>query len=183
MSYVLQRGLGLCLFVGQAPAQRDDPREPLSGRSGRRLASLMGVPLIDFMIRYDRANLIDRWPGHYGGGDAFPRRQARDGAVTMLQGLEDENRDYQGIVLLGRGVAKAFRREDQPLFEWWPFRTGLLAVIPHPSGVSRWWNKEENLYYVERWLKELDRWMNIQTGPHSRPDRSPVILPSPRSSG
>jgi hypothetical protein len=47
-------------------------------------------------------------------------------------------------VLLGRRVAAAFGLASAPYLEWTEARGRTWVVMPHPSGVNRWWNDEEN---------------------------------------
>jgi uracil-DNA glycosylase len=60
------------IIVGQAPGPNTDPLEPLSGRSGARLAELCGITHPEFLARFDRRNLLPKFPGRSGGkGDAW----------------------------------------------------------------------------------------------------------------
>jgi len=62
-------------------------------------------------------------------------------------------------VLLGGKVAAAFYMHRRPLFRWLDeFGDGaLVAVAPHPSGVSRWWNDPANLRRARRFWHKLAR--------------------------
>ena len=46
------------LIIGQAPAAGSNPREPLSGNSGRRLAALCGIPHEAFLDAFERVELL-----------------------------------------------------------------------------------------------------------------------------
>lgn len=123
------------LIVGQAPSASSDPGVPLSGLSGRRLASLCALAFEEFLAAYDRENLLPAFPGKLSKGDAFPVHLARLRAVAILRG-----RQPRRLVLLGGGVSRAFGLCPLPLLAWRPLGRHLAAVCPHPSGVCRWWN-------------------------------------------
>lgn len=125
------------LLVGQAPSRDGHGvATPFSGASGRRLASLMGVPHAELATRFRLANLLDRWPGARGAGDAFPLAEARAGWRRIADaGLPPRT------VLIGFAVARACGYGDAAPLTWLPGPDGgLVAVVPHPSGLSRWWN-------------------------------------------
>lgn len=113
---------------------------PFAGRSGDRLADLLGAAsLRDLRDRYRLVNLLGYWPGPSpsGKGSAFPLDEARRAAETLP--LAD------GSLLCGRRVAQAYGLARVPFLEWIDARGRRVAVIPHPSGVSRWWNDPENV--------------------------------------
>jgi uracil-DNA glycosylase len=140
--------------VGQAPGPNTDHREPLSGASGRRLAALCGVTLAEFLALFDRANLLDRWPGPKAKGDRFDASEARMAACQFTPRLRRRR-----TVLLGRAVARAFHLHGRPMFEWLD-EVGdgaLVALAPHPSGISRWWNEPANARRARRFWRALAR--------------------------
>lgn len=129
------------LILGQAPSRGRDGCEPLSGRSGERLATLCGLDLAAFLARFERANLLDGYPGAAAKGDLFvspgEARRLADEVVARLEG--------RTVVLLGSAVVAAFR-VGWRAFEWHPHRgAAALAWCPHPSGVSLWWNERANV--------------------------------------
>lgn len=127
------------LIVGQAPSASSDPAEPLSGMSGRRLASLCALPLEGFLAAYDRVNLVDAFPGKLSKGDAFPMPAARARAA-VIRALAPRR-----LVLLGSGVSRAFGVvEGAPALRWFRLGPHVAAICPHPSGVCRWWNDPLN---------------------------------------
>lgn len=137
-------GIGRVVVVGQAPSERGDPRRPITGAIGRRLASLAGWRLgLPFLQVVDRANLLPEFPGRARGGDAFPLARARSAAFALAPEL-----DGRVVLGLGRGVVSALGAEDlAPLELRWTNLGGssfLLAHLPHPSGRNRWWNADEN---------------------------------------
>jgi uracil-DNA glycosylase len=128
------------LIIGQAPSANSDPAEPLSGMSGRRLASLCCLSLEAFLAAYDRANLVEAFPGRLAKGDAFPIGEARRTAA-LIRALGPRR-----LVLLGSGVARAFGVvEGAPALRWFRLGPHEAAICPHPSGVCRWWNDPLNV--------------------------------------
>lgn len=119
----------------------------MAGRCGARLASLAGISLDEFLARTERVNLLDRYPGKSGKGDAFPMDEARRAAARLMFRLMDGGiyAPVQPVVLLGGNVAGAFH-VNRDLFIWGQcYSHPLVAVAPHPSGISRWWNSPENI--------------------------------------
>lgn len=127
------------VIIGQAPSKRGDPANPLSRDPvASRLAGLFGVTKDEYLERFDRINLIGIWPGKKGKGDAFPMAEAAAAAEKLKDALLGRT-----VLFLGVATAKAFRYPYDAL-EWHSFNEGLAAVLPHPSGVNRWWNDEGN---------------------------------------
>lgn len=135
------------LLIGQAPASYSatDARA-FSGRSGARLAALMGISQSSMLRRFETANLLPRYPGKNGKGDLFPQGQAR--ALAADFALPER------ALFVGAGVARAFGFAAPP-FRWRPFRQGVAAWMPHPSGVNRWWNEPANVAAAARFLRRL----------------------------
>jgi uracil-DNA glycosylase len=128
------------VVVGQAPSRLSDPREPLSGASGRRLAELCGCTHEQFMAAFERRNALDEWPGSAGKGDAFVGlRAARMIADRIAPELEGRR-----VVLLGFVLADAFGL-SRAAFEFTEHRGASYAFSPHPSGASLWWNTKSNV--------------------------------------
>lgn len=139
-------------FVGQAPGPGDQPgAEPLTGRSGARLAAMLGMTVDEFARRHARLNVFEHYPGRSAGkGDAFPAAAARRAAAAIAPSLAGRR-----VILLGRAVAAAFGQPPTPVLAWRPDALGSrqLAVVPHPSGVCRWWNDPDNLSAAAAFLR------------------------------
>lgn len=124
--------------------------EVLRGASGRRLADLAGEDLDRFHELFECVNLLARWPGRSGGvkGHVFDPAAARRAAARL---------DLRGrtVVLLGKRVARAFGLADPPWLQ--PLRLGrgeaAAFVVPHPSGIVRWYNEAGNRRAVGRLLR------------------------------
>lgn len=129
------------VLVGQAPA-RTSSAIAFGGDSGARLARLLGMSLADLLRAVDTTNLLPRWPGRSasGKGDSFPLAEARR-AAAELAAKEDPSRAF---LLAGTNVARAFGVSRLGFLRWGLLGGRRVAVIPHPSGVSRWWNDARN---------------------------------------
>lgn len=133
-------------IVGEAPSRSSEA--PFDARSGRRIAELAGVALDAFALY----NVLDAWPGHAGKGSRFPPlRDARPAATDLLPLLAGHAR----VVVAGKRAAAALGFRE-PYLVWADGPTGgRWAVLPHPSGVNRWWNDPENADAARRFLRKL----------------------------
>lgn len=140
------------ILLGEAPGRGFDDQPAFSSRSGQRLSELLGV---DVRQVFKCQNLLPAWPGKGSSkGAAFPAVEARQAAEQFMQRLCLASMDREGrdrrIILAGTRVAKAMRvRPGVPILTWTSFWVGStthwcgdheFAVLPHPSGVNRWWN-------------------------------------------
>jgi uracil-DNA glycosylase len=145
------------VFIGQAPSRHGDPTKPLTGSPGRKLAALAAMTSMEFYLSTVRTNVLPRYVGASGGGDAFPMADARSRAVEMVAEL-----DGRVVVFVGRSVAEAFGCGEE-WFDWEEgrFSVGDLtvkyrrAVMPHPSGRNRFWNDSRNVQEARRFMSEL----------------------------
>ena len=62
-------------LVGQAPSRRGDPRKPLAGPNGQKIARLAGMSY-DELIACRRRHLNTHYNGKRPKGDAFDTRKA-----------------------------------------------------------------------------------------------------------
>jgi len=144
------------LFVGQAPSESlPVGARALSGRSGRRLASLAGLTLDEFLAAADTVNVFDAFTGKAGKkGDAFPLAEARHRADVLRRA----NADRETVVLLGSLVAAAFDLDelaDAPC-SWYHGAgdsTQRVGFLPHPSGIDRWYNDAANVKRAARFVR------------------------------
>ncbi len=128
------------LFVGQGPSQHGDPWKPLEGIVAVRLAELLGIHPVNFIKKYARINLNTEWIGKAGKGDVFDVVEGRRAAKNLLMG------SWTHYVLLGRNVADCFGLEiDEPLQMFCAEGADKhYLLLPHPSGINRWWNDPEH---------------------------------------
>jgi uracil-DNA glycosylase len=129
-------------IVGQAPGERAKGEGAFDGPgSGHRLADLMGLSPDDLLRLTTRVNLLDDFPGKAGRGDRFPIREARAGARKLLREIPRE----ADVLLAGGNVARAFGLRGHGWLVWEQGAPGRRhAVVPHPSGINRWWNEPAN---------------------------------------
>ncbi len=146
-------------FLGQAPSRETDGRPPFTGKCSKFLAELLGTTQEQMLQDHDFINVLDRWPGSSFKGDKFPIPEAKIAARKKLEQLRGKT-----VVLLGHNVARAFECEKFRYFEWYQIRNPenladtvvpLLTVVPHPSQISRHWNKEENRLVAAKFLRAL----------------------------
>lgn len=139
------------LLIGPAPGPSFHG-EPLSGRAGRRLSRLCGLSLPAYLKWFERINLFDKYPGAKEKGDDFDHVAARVAACQLTPVLR---RRY--TVLLGQNVARAFHMDGSPRFVWHDEigDGALVAVCPHPSGISLWWNDERNVRRARTFWRDL----------------------------
>lgn len=132
------------LIVGEAPGRTD------GGLTRRRISELSGRPWEEWA---DWLNLIDEWPGPSRKGSAWNAAAARRRAESLdLSG-------YEVVVLLGRRVAGAMLPGGAgfPYFRWTERGSARAVVIPHTSGIVRWWNDAENVATARRFLTDIAR--------------------------
>lgn len=131
------------LLVGEAPARGNDDQPAFTGRSGQFLTDLIGIPVL---AAFDCRNLLERYPGAHesGKGARFNIAEARWSVAKIWDMAKTDTR----VILAGKRVAKAFEVDSEYLV-WTKWRLrGVpefmseidLAILPHPSGVNRWWN-------------------------------------------
>lgn len=137
------------LLVGEASNLASG--EAFAGRSGLRLAGLLRMSLGDFRDRFECVNLARRWPGREPGkakGHVFAAAPAAHAARRLRVG-------GRVVVLAGRRVAAAFGVGGAAFFEAVDLNRGEEAcvVIPHPSGIVRFWNDAANVRAASRCLK------------------------------
>lgn len=166
-------------LVGEAPAAdssrahldvvlalRAVGRTPMGGavRVGRDLPWLADnhPGLFKFVGQTRHRNLLDEWPGRKAGsrkGSGFPSGPARAAAYSVLEEVADGTRSLipSRVLLAGLRVAAAFGlRAPQPYFTEVMVCGGIpFEIVPHPSGVSRWWNSSANQRQARAYLERL----------------------------
>ena len=104
--------------------------------SGARLATILGLTHREYRERFVRRNLLVQ--------SKWSVRQARFAALGVVAASEGAP-----LVLLGARVAAAFGFAFEPFTILNPLGRDALvhgggfrfAIIPHPSGLSRFWNE------------------------------------------
>lgn len=144
------------IILGQAPARSGDGR-PFSGPSGRRLCSLAGLANYEELREtFNLKNLVstEQPKRSRGKGDHFPLEVARANAQQLKQDLPAGSL----VICAGRQVARLMDvSPDARLcyIDVWRFggQNGGIAVIPHPSGISHYWNDAERVRKVQDFLR------------------------------
>lgn len=151
----MKRKVRLPLVIGQAPGRPTEKGylSPFEGPCGVRLASLLGVEWHHFVCMFDRVNLVQEWPGKSGRGDRFPRARGTISAQEMtLNGALDNRK----TVFLGKEVARCFGFSTMTYLEVLTGEPGLeMLLLPHPSGVNRWWNDPKNVRLASKAFKSF----------------------------
>lgn len=135
-------------FVGEAPsASTDRHRVPLAGETGRRLSSWAGLRPGGLARAARCLNLLEGFPGGQGRGAAFPLGAARRAWAALEPKLSGR------VVLLGVRLARLAGLDEHPPYAWVEARPGLaLCWMPHPSGLSHWWNEPAHVEDARRFL-------------------------------
>src|SRR6266516_3222959 len=157
-------------LVGQAPSRRGDPRKPLAGPNGQKIARLAGMSY-DELIACRRKHLNTHHSGKRGKGDAFDHAKGNVNAADVLLDWRVER-----IVLLGKNVARCFGFRDLPFLAEIHIYGRRFLIFPHPSGINRWWNERRNerraRQVLQRFLRRRDgsrtRWQTSSTGTSAR---------------
>ena len=143
-------------LVGQAPSRRGDPRKPLAGPNGQKIARLAGMSY-DELIACRRRHLNAHYSGKRGKGNVFENAKGYVNAADILMDWRVER-----IVLLSKNVARCFGFRDLPFLAEIRIYGRRFLIFPHPSGTNRWWNEERN----ERRAREfLQRFLRGETVP------------------
>lgn len=99
--------------------------------SGHNLATkVMGLSMVDYLRLFDRANLCKR---------TWSIREAREKARNITDVENAERRAL--VVLCGQKVCNAFGFAYEPLTAVCR-PDQVLLILPHPSGLCRFWNEE-----------------------------------------
>ena len=139
------------LLIGQAPSRTGDPNTPLLGRLGNKITSICGLTESEYRRQFDRRNVLPKWPGRNGKGDAFPLNEARKRARRMLPDITSRR-----VIFIGKNSARAFGFKANFL-TWQTFANNRAAILPHPSGINRWWNDPKNRRRAGRFMKSAAR--------------------------
>lgn len=137
------------ILVGECNPYSDDPRHALlpwpPNASGDRLCRILGLDHDEYLLLFDRANLVE--------GRHWSAREARDAAIRMEQ-------DCVGrvLILLGKKVQEAFGHKNEAFVSISPLvfldgqRLGTITLVclPHPSGLNRVWHEPGNFVRARR---------------------------------
>lgn len=141
------------LVVGEAPNRTGMMNRPIDGRCGSILAALGGVDVAEFLRLFARANVLDAWPGPGASkGSQFPMAEARVGAAKLAKKFVGGRL----VILLGHRTAAAFGVRDGYLAKR-RVDGADVVVLPHPSGINRWYNDPANVARARRFMRAAVR--------------------------
>lgn len=138
------------LLIGEAPSKNEVTERPLEGRIGKRLAACCNLTLEDFLRYFDRVNLLHVRQDSKEKGFEFDAKAAAAEACR----LRKEWPSGRTVILLGRRVAEAFGVPQTPYFER-RIHDHDFYVVPHPSGLNRWYNDPTNMINMNEFMTGL----------------------------
>lgn len=139
----------MILVVGEAPSRTSDPGRPiLGGDTGHRLRVVAGGVWAAFSTQARFVNLLKRYPAA-----GWPRSRARDAAAALEVSFREAPPAW--VLLLGRRVAEAFFLTDADFLRDYAMHGSRFSVLPHPSGLSRWWADPVNFAQGREHLREI----------------------------
>ena len=145
------------VLVGQAPGKgKYEPRLACTGAFMQRLVSVSGLNKWTLYRIFERHNLLDKYPGGSSSGDKFPKEEAVAAAIEMEEYLGGKS-----VVFAGCRVPRAFGLEVFEFFLWADAVTDntgerfRYVTMPHPSGVSHWWNNVGHRQVAKDFLQSL----------------------------
>ena len=145
-------------LVGQAPSRLGDPRKPLAGPNGRKIARLGGMSYEE-LVACRRKHLNTHYCAKRGKGETFDHAKGSANAADILLDWRVER-----IVLLGKNVARCFGFGDVPFLAEVRIYGRRFLIFPHPSGVNRWWNERRNERRAREFLQRFLRGDTVPVG-------------------
>ncbi len=161
------------ILIGEAPSKTNGHDWPFSGPCAKRISSLFGVEEHEWRSKTISLNLIDKWPGSAGLKGSKFNAAAGESAARMFTACCPWVSEPMPVLLLGLRVARTFygtRRVEYfgrhmkldhlaTLSQYsrhdnYPTRCRVWTV-PHPSGISHWWNDEDNVRTAKRFFKRI----------------------------
>lgn len=139
------------IIVGEAPSKNEHPPSPIEGRIGHRLAACTGISFAEFLERFDRMNLLEVRQDTKEKGFEFDAVAASKSAERLWSNFQRG----QIVLLLGKRVAKAFAVKGE-YFVKQNVAGADVYVLPHPSGINRWWNDSRNGRRMYDFMQTLD---------------------------
>lgn len=138
---------------GKTDPKRHKDKYALTGKSGARIASLMGLTVPQMARLAKRTNVVetpDRW-------------RDRDAVLLGIESVRAQLVEYRFVVLLGARVSRAMGLGDRWLVygpHTWHYVYGTcVAVAAHPSGRSRFWNDSDNVAVAREFWQDVATWI------------------------
>lgn len=138
------------LIVGEAPSKNEVVEQPLQGRVGRRMAALSGLTYEQYIDFFDRVNLLHVRQDTKEKGFEFDFESAQIEARQLVRGFKRG----QIVLLLGGRVTEAFGVHHE-YFNEVKLNGARCYIVPHPSGVNRWWNDQDNVKKATAFMRGI----------------------------
>jgi len=138
------------LIVGEAPSKNEVTERPIEGRIGVRLASMAGLTLPEFLATFDRVNLLHVRQDTVTHGFTFDYVAATQSAALIKRTFQPN----QIVLLLGRRAAWTFGLGGEYFIQH-AIHGAEVRIVPHPSGINRWWNSPENVRQMNTFMKTI----------------------------
>jgi len=138
------------LIIGEAPSKNQQLEQPIEGRIGLRLASMAGLTLPEFLYHFDRVNLLHHRQDTAAHEFQFDIEAAKGEAAALKTTFKSD----QIVILLGLRVADAFYAHHD-YFVQQMIGGADVRVVPHPSGINRWWNDPANVQLAMVFMKNI----------------------------
>ncbi len=145
------------VIIGEAPSpSATKPVQPLfpfpAHSTGARLWRMTGLSRPEYIEAFHRMYLLSQYDDRYFESDA------RWAAWNLIS---SRLLDGRAVVLLGQRVWLAFGgREDVEPLLWCrggvpAFRPACVALVPHPSGLNRWYDDEHQAGAATNFMRLL----------------------------
>ena len=130
--------------------RRSDALHPkFPGSTGERLWRMTGLTEAQYVRVFVRDNLF---MSHEKSRSVERRRQAARAVIHRLNGRYAIPDIW--VVALGKTVAAAFGMSDTQAPLVWAGRT---VLVPHPSGLNRWYNDPSNVTRATEFMRRVAR--------------------------
>lgn len=142
------------LIVGQQP-NSNDPEDPLSPDdkmwAGYRVMSLAGLNPQSYRDTFHRVNI-----NYENEGKFTTSVRQKNRAIDIWKCVKKGDT----LIILGTAVEKCFTGLLERMEPCKPYdvrRAGIATayLIPHPSGLNRWWNDPSNTLLATQTLRQI----------------------------
>lgn len=141
------------ILVGQQPGKLNPPSKPLwaehAGSTGYRIAMMAGLERDEYHEVFERFNI-----------NTLTDVKFSVTGVTKARGLRIRTGFREGdlIVALGKEVCECLQLPVPDNYFEFQIASGLgymYAVIPHPSGLNRFYNSRDNWLQAEDFMRAI----------------------------
>ena len=148
----------LAYILGQAPGVVEgEERRPWRGRAGQTLRRWLAMEEDEFYATFYCASVTRCYPGRAasGGGDRTPTAREQELCELWREWELRLLRPRLIVAVGGLAIRRllGFGSLDDCIGGRFELGEAIVVPLPHPSGVSRWLNLEENRARVDRALE------------------------------